>query len=199
MGLQLVTPASVYPVTLADVKDHLSILDNSSDARLTTYISDAVDTIERETGLSLCSQTWCDLFAMFPRSGAILTTKQPVQSITTFTYYDQTNTLQSLVQGTDYYAALFYSHPAELFPKTTNSSWLPAWPGEYLWRPDCIAITYVTGWSGSGSSWIGPQAAVKAIKVLCSYWDSGTRGDVNEDLPPGFERLLGLLRSGFYA
>lgn len=198
-GLQLVTPATATPVTLLQIKDHLGIGGNYSDARLQSYLDAAVDLIENETNLCLCTQTWKESYSQFPNFRSLETKRAPIQSVTSLTYYDQTNTQQTLVQNTDFYFQTYYKAPAVLTPTNSTSELLfPDFPQVYRSRPDAVQLTYVAGWTTTDNVWQGPDRAIHAIKILVTYWSDGNRGANDLEMPCGFDRLLAGLNFGWY-
>lgn len=198
-GIQLVTAPTATPVSLADIKSHLGITGSYTDQRLSTYLQAAVNLIENETNLCLCTQSWMETYERFPHHQSIETRRAPIQSITSLQYYDATNTQQTLTSGTDFYLQTYYKAPAVLTPATSSSDpFIPDWPTEWRPRPDCIQLTYVAGWTTTSNVWSGPEMAVHAIKLLVTYWNDGNRGSNDLDIPCGFDRILSSLRFGSY-
>jgi uncharacterized phiE125 gp8 family phage protein len=177
-------------VSLDDVKDHLNIAGSQDDQRILQYIYTAQEVVSRETSLSLLQTTWQEDYDAFP-TNALETCHAPVQSITSFVYYDFSNTLNTLVSGTDYYAVFPSRQPAIILPATGKIS-PPYWQQEtYRYRPDAVQLTYVAG------SYV-PPIATHAIKILCGYYNEQRGDPTTEPEPPGFERLLKLLRVPTY-
>lgn len=178
----LIAAASGSPVSLADVKLHLRITDTSQDALLNAYIASATETVQKEGGgRSFYAETWQDTYDHFPpHNHDLFLYRSPVQSVTSLTYYDGSNTLQTLVQGTDFNVLLPTNHQALLYP-------INFWPFTYK-RPDAVLVTYVAAWSPV------PNIAVQAIKHMVSYWHENPGDDATNEIPPGVERLLTILR-----
>ncbi|RUM40311.1 MAG: hypothetical protein DSY80_10440, partial [Desulfocapsa sp.] len=61
MDLTNITPAASEPLTLAEVKDHLRILDNDQDTLLSSLITAATSYLDTRHGIlgrALITQTW---------------------------------------------------------------------------------------------------------------------------------------------
>lgn len=196
-GIVRTVAPTTYPVSLADVKSHLAITGTQDDARLQSYIAAATNQIEAKTGRGFMAQTWVEYHDCFPRERymqAFETVRSPVSSVSSLTYYDDSNTLQSLTQGTSYYAVLPTDSAAILSPVRSLSGVLdPWWPSEYRWRPDCIALTYVCAWSPL------PDMLVHAVKLLVAYWNDGNRGSNDLEIPTALEDVIAHLRYGWYS
>lgn len=66
MGLKLITPATTYPVTLAEAKAHLNVDDSEYDALIDLYIAAATDDAENFTGRAFYDQVWDYYLDAFP-------------------------------------------------------------------------------------------------------------------------------------
>lgn len=66
MGLSLVTPPALEPVTLADAKLHLRESDTGQDTLITALITAARKAIEEKCRRSLITQTWMATLDQFP-------------------------------------------------------------------------------------------------------------------------------------
>ena len=58
MTLRLIDPPYDTPVTLAEAKAHLRVIDSNEDAIITAMIHSATAVAEQETGRALMEQTW---------------------------------------------------------------------------------------------------------------------------------------------
>jgi hypothetical protein len=195
--VSLVSQTSALIVNLQDLKEHLGIVGTQDDVRLNLTLQEAQDAIAAETGLVFLSSTWLETYDAFP--AALETVKAPVSAIVSLQYYDDTNTLQTLVQsngvvptGGDFYAVMPDYQPAVLYPANSEPRWQPV----YHWRPDAVQLTYQTTNPISAPSL---RIAQRAIKILCGYWNEQRGDPTDKDFPPGLERLLKLLRPAVYA
>lgn len=99
MALKLITPASTYPVTLAEAKLHLRVDTSDEDTLINAFIAAATETAEQKLGRALMAQTWELTLDAFP--DAFELTRVPVQSITSVKYYDVAG-VQQTMSNTDY-------------------------------------------------------------------------------------------------
>ena len=88
MTYAVITPPSVEPLTLADVKAHLRVDRNAEDNLLASLIAVAREHLERMTGLALISQGIRLYIDRWPEAGAIEIARGPVQSVTEVRIYD---------------------------------------------------------------------------------------------------------------
>jgi len=99
-GLVLVTPPSVEPLSLQELKDHLRIRTatpvstedyGSEDRDLVRKLSAARRWVEQRTGRALLASVWRYWFDAFPRVGYLDLPKQPILSIASLTSHDTAN------------------------------------------------------------------------------------------------------------
>jgi uncharacterized phiE125 gp8 family phage protein len=131
-------------------------VNTTSDPMLSMLITAARRAAERRTGRALITQTWEQVLDAFPvrevRIGMV-----PVQSITSFQYYDASGVLRALNPATDY-----------VLDADTLPGWiLPAynfyWPAT-LYMAQAVIIRFIAGYGSAGSSvpdeirmWISAQ------------------------------------------
>ncbi len=181
MRINLVTPPSVEPVTLAEVKLFARVDITDDDALLTSLITAARRRVEVELRQSLITQTFDFYIDGFPASlgtytalmravGGVPTRlaigpiavnlhRPPIQSITSVTYYDCANILQTL-DPTTY--RLKGGIPAKLDP-VYGTVWPIAQP-----TIDSVIIRCVAGYGDTSSS-ISENIKL-GIKVLATQW-----------------------------
>lgn len=207
---KLITPASVYPVSLSDLKDHLTYTDNNSDARLTSYLVAATAYCEATTNVAIMPQVWqlnlpCFPYAyhnmpnIFPawfphdahhfyNKNRILLDKPPVTSIVNVKYYDTDNTLQTL-DVSQYYVQLPHNKPAMVEPVTF-------WPPTLgYYRSDAVQIQF-----NCGSSTPNPLFG-HAIKLMAGSWDQYRENEQDNNttqIAIGVSNILALLNAGLY-
>ena len=98
----LVTPPSVEPITLTEAKLYLRVTHAAEDALITSLIAAARQWVETYTRRALCTQTWDLRYAGFPdRWRALVVPHAPLQSVTSITYIDDDEVMQTL--GTSLY------------------------------------------------------------------------------------------------
>ena len=167
-GLQLVTPPASEPVSLSDAKAWLRVDsdDTSQDAIIGYLITSARQRCERVSGLALLTQTWQLSLDRFPGGYAgtlpgdpitaggdywrlgldsdprvIRLPRPPLQSVSSVTYLDGTQTLQTL--ATSVYQVDANSEPARLLP-----AYGQYWPYAIAVLGS-ITVTYVAGYAST--------------------------------------------------
>lgn len=185
-SLVTIAPAS-QAVTLLEAKTQLRIEEEDStyNAEITRQIKAATQWIERRYGMSLITQTrkqvQDQLYERYPiyrnflgpyysRSPVTLL-YPPVQSITSFQYYDTNQVLQSFIENTDFYCAgkmtpTIGAQDIEKPRMWPNS----AWP-VFKWIPDAIQIVYVTGF-GPDSTYIPETIKTAVLMALTNFFEN---------------------------
>lgn len=97
MALKLITPASTYPVTLAEAKLHCKVDTTDDDALITALITAATEMAEQELHRAIMAQTWELTLDAFP--DAFELTRVPVQSVTSVKYYDTNGVQQTIASN----------------------------------------------------------------------------------------------------
>ena len=148
-----VDPA-IEPVTLAEVKEHLRIYDNTdSDVQITALIKQGREYVERVTGRALITQTWEMKLDGFKTSLKI--PHPPLQSITDVKYQDASDAEQTLAASnytvdTDSEPARFVQSATGTFPSTYDDL-------------NAVTITYVAGYGATRDT--VPEMFKQAIKL----------------------------------
>lgn len=148
--------ATFTSVNLNDVKSFLRIDEVSSeeDALLLSLIKVAQTLIEQHTNLILASQTFKLYLPEFP----VYPLKFPVSkvsSISSITYYDENNALQTL-------SSSIYELDNKRKINTLVLVNGESWPDTYK-RANAITITYVAGYT---SATVIPDTLKHAVKVI---------------------------------
>jgi len=175
---KLITPASSFPVTLAELKAHLAIDGTDHDDRLTDMLEDATAFCEAETGRSFITQTRERVLCCFP-CHQIELPFPPLQSVTSVKYYDSDNVLVENFTGFVSYAP--HSQPGWIEPTAETT-----WPDTFQ-RSDAVIVRYV-----SGNATPPPQVR-RAILMLCGTWNELREGEVTtatKQVELGVQRLL---------
>lgn len=177
MGLNLVTAAASYPVTLAEAKAQCRIDSDDENAMIDGLIAAATDYVERYIGRAIITQTWRLTLDEF--SDAIMLPNGYVQSVTSVQYYDTSGVLQT-VSSADY-----------TLDNASDPAWLvrnadAAWPA-LMDTVNAVIITYVLGYTAV------PAAIKQAILLLIGQWFD-QRADATEKpliaMPNAVEALL---------
>lgn len=101
MGLRLITPPAVEPVTLDEVKAHLRVDTTATDANLAILIAAAREDIDGPAGWlgrAIVTQEWELSFDGFPTCG-IAIPLAPLQTVSSVTYDDDAGDEQTIDAG----------------------------------------------------------------------------------------------------
>ncbi len=186
-GLQLVTGPAIEPVTLALAKSHLRVDYSLDDDYISSLISAAREYVERFTRRAIFSQIWTMSLDQFP-CGDDFTTIAPytrenyfgcglyldwtsislpvprLQSITSITYIDGSNTVQTVDPSA--YVVDTRSEPARVMPANGSS-----WPYPPAYTPGSVVLTFVAGSYGDGvTANTCPRSLCQAILLLVGHW-----------------------------
>lgn len=139
MGIRLITPPAVEPVTVSEMKAMLRVDFTDDDTVIAAYITSAREFIERRVQSKLPSQTWEFLIDEFPEY-EIRLPFGPVQSISSIKY-DDGEGLEQTVPAEDYQ-----------LDNTSPEPWVftaVGWPTDVLDAFNAVRIRFVAGYSSS--------------------------------------------------
>jgi len=142
VSLQLVTPPSGEPVSLAETKLHLRVDFNEDDALINGCIAAARQAAETITGRQLISARWKLVLDAFPAC-AILVAKCPVQSVASIQYLDMNGSSQTMPAAD--YVVDTACEPARITP-VFGKTWPPTLP-----QIGAVSVTFDAGY-GSASN-----------------------------------------------
>src|SRR5579859_563731 len=150
-GIVVVTPPVVEPITLDQAKNHLRVDISDDDALITRLITATREACEAFIHGYLITQTVRVSYDQFPFDQApIWIPAEPLQSITSVKWFDQTNTpttLNAWSGGTGDYILDTDHEPARLvLPPGSN------WPGSSLWPVSPVQVTAVVGFGADGTA-----------------------------------------------
>ena len=159
----IVTGPTTEPVTLAEAKKQIFLLDNSSDVEVSDRIQAARDQWEHDTDSAVMTQT---LSVTADRFGGreIVLPSRPIQSVTSVTYYDDASVLQTL-------SASLYSFDVQ--ERAVRLNWNASWPTTEI-RWNAVTVTYIAGHLNAAAV---PQIAKQAMLLLIAYYHLGNRGE----------------------
>lgn len=173
----VVTPATGYPVTRTEAKNHCRVDGTADDGLIDGLIAAATDYVVQYTGRSLGSQTLRQTLDEFADSMEL--PRGPVQSVSNIKYDDADGVEQTLSE--DVYQANLTSDPAWIVRSSDQS-----WPAT-LDAVNTVRITYVAGYSTV------PASIKQAILLLIGDWYDGrsntVAGQVSQ-MPHAVEALL---------
>ncbi len=178
MGYRLITPATVFPVTTEQAKQHCRIDDDGDDDYIDALIAAATAQAETLTGRCIAAQTWELLSDSFPECD-IEIDKGPVQSITSITYYDTAGDIQTL-------SAASYALDATAEPALVILNDGYDWP-EVEVGTNKMIVRFVAGYSSV------PPTIYHACLLLIGQWydqRSGTSDKPITETPNAVKSLL---------
>lgn len=157
MALKLITPASTYPITLADAKLHCRVDASDDDTLITALIVSATELAEQQTGRALMQQTWELTQASF--TDTILLTRVPVQSVTSVKYYD-TDGAQQTLTNTAYAVRTGDGDGFAAVEPVYGTSW-----PECRQQSESVAVRYVAGYADAAAV---PEGIKQWIRLMVS-------------------------------
>lgn len=168
----------VLPVTLGEAKTHLRVLHSADDDYISALLQFAVDHVEEYTRRALINQTWEMGLDALPDGNYIYLPVAPVTAISSFVY-------DGLTWAAASYTLNKYNLPARIWPVST-------WPS-VSGDPNCIVITFTTGYGAAGSS--VPAELKHAIKLLITHlYDNrapyAMGAYLPKELPIAYEALI---------
>jgi uncharacterized phiE125 gp8 family phage protein len=145
MGLKLITPPAVDPITLVEAKAHLRVIDNDDDTYITALIKSATANAEAWLGRAMIDQTWDLYLDAFPTLAGfeIKIPKPPLIEVTQIAY-DDPNGDEQIVASSDYYADTV-SEPGWVVPQGTLS-----WPTP-IDAINCVRVRFRAGYLDTSS------------------------------------------------
>jgi len=190
------------PVTVAEMKEHLRVVDFTDDD---TYIGELID-VATTWCEDYCDRTFADkayTVAFDDFYGTRIELPRPpvrlnataASATVTINYVDTGGTTQTLTwsQSGSQDFRLDRDHvPALVYPL-----YLATWPSVRL-DDKSVQITYLAGYGGSANV---PKPAHHAIKLLVGHWYANREavGSVGQNVPMGVHALLDPLRWKQYA
>ena len=176
MQVKLITPPTIEPVALNDVKLHLRIDVDAvdEDEYLEALITATRGHVEDVTGRKLLTQTWDYFLDEWPRANFI---KLPFGNLQDglgvapiVTWKDSAGTSTTLTVTTDYLV--------ETNGEALGRIVLPysvTWPSGTLYPSNPITIRFVCGWTAAASI---PFKIVAGVKMICSKMYEGRGEDI---------------------
>lgn len=172
----LVSAPAVEPLVLADVKNFINVSHTDDDALITSLIKAARQHVEQTYNVALINQTWDFTLDEFPQyketsdpDALIEPLIKPVSSVTSITYYDAANVLQTLSASAYELVANNYGWP--YIRRAYNNFW----PETYD-RTDAVKVRIVAGYGASGANVPEPVKIGMSMFVKFMY-------DNREDMP----------------
>ena len=190
--VERVTAPTAEPISVADAKRHLRVEHSDDDLLIKRLIETAVAYVDVRgaLGKAMITQTWSEWFA--PNPSEIILSLGPVQSVSSISYYDTDNALQTSLLAN--YHVLGPSSRTVIKPKTGYS-----WPTTFT-RDDAIKVQYVIGYGDTFRD--VPSTVRHAILMLVSHYyenrENELIGTISKTIPFGFKALIDSERASFY-
>lgn len=180
-------------ITLKEGRDHLKEPSNitAEDDLILSFIQTAGDTVQTKTHKVIATSTWTAYSDVWPEGDIITINKNPITSITSFSYYDSTNTLVALTEGTDY----IIDTTGENSSASPFRIYLINKPSLYT-RINAIEIVFVAGY-------LTPQTVdtriKQAVRLFLTDWKENrtdyVTGKIVSLLPRSVEYLINQIRT----
>lgn len=200
MGLSLVTPPAIEPVSLDDLKTHLRIFDSSEEGNVTRYAISARQTMEssRYPGLNICliTQTWDFFLDAFPAIGDVIVVPKPPLQTVTITYTDALGNVTTMDPAT-----YIVDNSPELGPGTgpARIGAVNGWPAASLQAINGVRVRFVAGFGTTPDT--VPMNLQIALMMLAgtAYENREATGDAQNPkmlscVPFGYDSYVGLYR-----
>lgn len=172
MGLRLITPPAVEPVSVADVNAHLRIADPAEATVISRLIRAAREWAEQYQGRRMITSVWDWTLDRFPRGGRTLRPYWgPLQSIDAISYRDTNGVTRQLAEGTDYDVDL--ADPPRIVA-------IDGWPDTDC-LPNAVTIRYTAGYGDTPQH--VPAATQMALLQLVGHWYENREACGMADLP----------------
>lgn len=184
MTYTVITPPTIEPVTLQELKDHLRLNDNSEDAALNGYIKTAREFFEAYTRRFLMAQTIRQYIHELGYSTYLYGGK--VNAINSVKYWDTANVLQTL--STNAYSTDIESIPASI--------WVMSVPVVSVTKRPPAYVEYTAGYATANEV---PAMIKTAIKLLAAHYYEQRNSHIEntlDELPMGFKAVCDQFKTG---
>lgn len=179
MSLHLITPATEFPLTVAQVQGRLHIDsgdDNEYIDLLIKSVTGLVDGGDGMLGRALCRQTWEYRLKGFG-CGKIEIPLPPLVSVSSVKYLDATETEQTLVVDTDYVVIDQGDLPSIVQPARGKM-----WPITACNRPDAVRIQFLCGYLTAN---IPPHLTGLLLREIGKAYENR-----DENLDPDYSEII---------
>lgn len=187
MALKLKTPASNPPVTLAQVKQHCRIEDDSQDGILQIYLDAAVGHVDGNSGVlgrAVMPQTWELYYDEFP-SGPIEIPLGPLIAVDKVEYIDPVSGAYVELTNTNYVTDIV-SYQGWISPVTD-------WPTPKV-TINAVRITFQAGHADTDPRL---KAIRAAVLLLVGHWYENREtvsAETLQNVPMAFDALIAAAR-----
>jgi uncharacterized phiE125 gp8 family phage protein len=160
MSLKQTSAPSVEPVVTADQKEWMRVDASDEDTLIGNLAASSRAYFENATNRQLITATWQLKMTDFP-SGEIVLPVSPLQSISSITYYDNTDTQQT-------WPSSEYDVDTASTPGRVRPSFNEDYPSDSRGGTDDIVITFIAGYGDAATD--VPDGILTAIKLLGANW-----------------------------
>lgn len=162
MGLVVVTPPTIEPVSLDEARRFLRILpdDTAEDDDITALIEAARERAERVSGRSLITRTLQLTLDVWPVDGVILLPYPPSIAITSVKYTDPSTGTLTTIDSAE------YQHDATQEPGVLMPAYGESWPSSRP-GPNSIRVEYTAGYGATADA--VPREIRERIKNYVAY------------------------------
>jgi uncharacterized phiE125 gp8 family phage protein len=178
--LKLITPPTVEPVTVDDVKLHTHISHDVEDTLIAGWIKSGREFAEGFHNRSYLTQVYELSFDRFPCLPIALP-RSPVSAVAWIRYYDAYNAEWTFDTAN-------YQVDTDNFPARICLAHGVSWPGTTLRPMNAVKIRYTAGFGSTAAS--VPETVKDAIMLYCAHRNENRAGE--EDIP---ETIYNLLRT----
>jgi uncharacterized phiE125 gp8 family phage protein len=179
--LVVITPPATEPVTVAELKSHLRLNDDSEDALLSGFITTARTMFEEATGRAVVSTGFRQHVPTL--AAPVYLMKYPVISLNAVKYYDEAGALQTANPSTYYTDTI--SVPAQV--------WFDDYPDTSDTKKPVAYVEFTAGWATV------PETVKTAIKLLAGHYYHNREAYTDsrlDELPQGFRAVCELYKTG---
>lgn len=184
MGMSLVTPPTLEPVSLAEAKAHCRIDSSEDDAFVVGYLLAARQHVEVYTRRALMRQTW-DMTLDSSWPDIIVVPKPPLISVASVSYVDANGVTQVLSPAT-------YQVSTGGIEGRIARAYGQYWPSVRPLTFDTITVRFTCGY-GTNPGDI-PEPIRQAMLLLIGHWNENREavnvGNIVNELPFAVEALL---------
>jgi uncharacterized phiE125 gp8 family phage protein len=166
MKHSIITPPTLEPVSLAEIKARARIDVSDSDGILAGYMLEARQWVETVSGLALMTQTIDAYYDEFEDDCLVLP-KAPAQSITSLTYLDTAGATQTL-------SSVYYVLNKRSRVNEVELAYGYCWPVT-IDQDNAITVRYVAGYGSTMSD--VPEPVRGAIMLYVRYLHDGEDRD----------------------
>ncbi len=180
--VEIITAPSAEPITVAKLKARLRLNSPDEDAEVAEFIKSARELFEETTGRAILPTTFHQYADAFP----VKLQRGKVLSVSSVTYYDTTETLQTLngwtLDNVDLVASIYL--PESNYPAVSIKRHRP------------IVVDFIAGWPNVAAV---PQNVKEAVTLLAAYYYANREAfdeDNLQEIPLGWCAICDLYNTG---